>query len=95
MALEVKTVEGEQKKDIMIYTLSTCVWCKKTKSLLQDMGVTYSYVDVDLLVGEDREQALQEMKKHNPSGGFPTMVIDGEECIVGFDQEKIKDALED
>jgi len=38
---------------------------------------------------------LQEMKKHNPSGGFPTMVIDGEECIVGFDQEKIKDALED
>ncbi|MCG9479810.1 MAG: glutaredoxin family protein [Actinomycetia bacterium] len=78
----------------MIYTLSTCGWCRKTKNLLQDMGVAYNYIDVDLLQGEDREEALARMKEHNPSGGFPTMVIDGSDCIVGFDQGKIKEKLE-
>ncbi|MDZ7836536.1 MAG: glutaredoxin family protein [Actinomycetota bacterium] len=94
MALEVKNVEGEHKKDIMIYALSTCGWCRKTKNLLQDMGVAYNYIDVDMLQGEDREEALARMKEHNPSGGFPTIVIDGTDCIVGFNQDKIKEKLE-
>jgi len=33
----------------MLYALSTCVWCKKTKELLASLGVDHSYVFVDLL----------------------------------------------
>ena len=28
-------VEGKKTKKIMLYALSTCIWCKKTKDLLE------------------------------------------------------------
>jgi glutaredoxin-like protein NrdH len=33
-------VPGKKKADIMLFALSTCVWCGKTKKLLDDMGLT-------------------------------------------------------
>jgi glutaredoxin len=47
---------------------------------------------VDLLKGEDRAQAIDEIKKYNPGTSFPTLVIDGK-AIVGFREKEIKEAL--
>jgi glutaredoxin len=91
--IPVKEVAGEDKGDIMLYALSTCHWCKKTKALLGDLGVAYKYMDIDGLVGEERETAKDEVMKWNPKCSFPTIVIKGE-CIVGFDEEKIRGLLE-
>jgi len=52
--MEMKHVEGENKGKVILYALSTCVWCKKTKRLLNQLGVDYYFIDVDLL-GRDRE----------------------------------------
>jgi len=87
-----KHVDGSDKGNIIIYTLSTCVWCKKTKALLQDLGVGYDYVDVDILKGEERQKTIQEIKRWNPSCSFPSIVINGEKCIVGYDEKKIREA---
>jgi len=32
-------VDGKKAGHIVIYALSTCPWCKKTKKLLDDLGV--------------------------------------------------------
>jgi glutaredoxin len=86
-------VEGRNRGKIVLYALSTCVWCNKTKKLLADLGVEYSYVFVDLLKGEDRKSALDDVKRHNPKATFPTTVIDDEKCIIGFKEKEIKEAL--
>jgi glutaredoxin len=91
MAVEVKSVKGEDKGQIRLYALSTCIWCGKTKKLLNDLNVGYDFIDVDLLDPEDQQEVLKEIKKHNPGGGFPTMVIDDKDCIVGFDEAKVKE----
>ena len=85
-------VAGNDKGKIMLYALSTCIWCKKTRELLQVSGVAFDYIYVDLLKGEDRAQAIDEIKKYNPSTSFPTLVIDGK-AIVGFREKEIKEAL--
>jgi len=90
--MAMKHVDGSDKGNIIIYTLSTCVWCKKTKALLQDLGVGYDYVDVDILKGEERQKTIQEIKRWNPSCSFPSIVINGEKCIVGYDEKKIREA---
>jgi len=82
----------KQDKKVMLYALSTCMWCKKTKKFLDDSDVDYNYLFVDLLEGDAREQALKEVEKHNSAVSFPTILIDGK-CIVGFDEKKLKDAL--
>lgn len=89
----IQHVDGQKRGDIQLFALSTCGWCRKTKSLLNDIGVEYSYVDVDLLKENDRKEALAEVKVHNPQGSFPTMVIDGDHCIIGFKEEEIREAM--
>ena len=87
-------VEGRQTVPILIYALSICGWCRKTKALLNELGVAYDYVDVDNLSPAERDAVMEEAIKWNPAGSFPTIVIGGEECIIGFQQDKIKQAVE-
>jgi len=89
----VKHVEGDRKGDVMLYALSTCGWCRKTKGLLGELGVAYDYVDVDLLGEGDRKEALEEIRVHNPQCSFPTMVINNDRCIVGFKEDETREVL--
>ncbi len=82
-------VEGKDSVGIVLYALSTCVWCKKARELLDRQGVTYDYVYVDLLPREENASVKEEMRRWNPQGSFPTIVIDNDRCIVGFDEDKI------
>jgi glutaredoxin-like protein NrdH len=91
--MAVNHVPGTKKGEVMLYALSTCVWCKKTKKLLEDMNIDFYFTDVDLLDSQEKEKAKDEIKKWNPACSFPSMVIDNKVCIVGFDEAKIKDAL--
>lgn len=91
--MNVIAVEGKGGKDILLYTLSTCVWCKKTKKWLGKKRLAYRFVDVDLEEPEDKEALLEEMRRFNPKSSFPTLVIDGGETIVGFKPDKFKELL--
>ncbi len=86
-------VKGLDKGKLFLFALSTCVWCKKTKKLLEELGVSYEFEDVDLLEGPDRDKALKEFDKWNPGGGFPLLVLNNTKCIKGFDEEEIRKAL--
>lgn len=92
VVMKMKHVEGKKKGNVSLYALSTCGWCSKTKKLLDELGVDYSFVDVDLLGGEDRKEAMKEVGRWNRSMSFPTLVVN-DKCIVGFDEDKIRKAL--
>jgi len=87
-------VEGKDKGKVRLFALSTCVWCKRTKLLLNNMGVMYDYVFVDQLQGTEKEEATKELEKWNPRCSFPTLVVNDEKCIVGFKEDEIKGALD-
>lgn len=95
MALEkyMEQVTGKKKGDVLLYALSTCGWCRKTKDLLGDLGVEYRYIDVDLLDSEAKSEAIKEITDWNPRCSFPTLVINNDRCIVGYQADKIREAL--
>ena len=80
------------EKQIKIFTLSTCSHCKATKKFLDECQVKYEFEDVDMLKGEERKAILEDVKKWNPNCTFPTILI-GDQVIVGFKEDKIKEAL--
>jgi glutaredoxin-like protein NrdH len=88
--MDIKHVKGKTKAKIMLYAISTCVWCKKTKKLLSSLNADYHYIDVDLLNEEEREEVEKEVMKWNSLCSFPTLVINDKECVVGYDEEEIK-----
>ncbi|MFQ6002426.1 MAG: glutaredoxin family protein [Candidatus Zixiibacteriota bacterium] len=87
-----KHVKGKNKGKIVMYALGTCGWCKKTKRLLNELGVEYHYTDVDLLEGENRSKAMEEVARWNPQCTFPTLVIKNK-CITGYKEDEIKEAI--
>jgi glutaredoxin len=91
--MEVVHVDGKNKGKLMLYALSTCVWCKKTKELLSKLGVEFDYVYVDLERGAERSKAIDELKKFNPACSFPTLVVNDKQCIIGFKEQQIKEVL--
>ena len=86
-------VDGEDRGEIVLYALSTCVHCRVTKELLNELGVAYRYLFVDLLPEDELEKVYDEMKKYNPRGSFPTIVINDKTVIVGSRLDEIKEAV--
>jgi glutaredoxin len=81
-------------KKVYLFALSTCVWCKKTKEFLDKLGIKYDFTNVDLLEEKDKDKVYKELKKWNPDGSFPVVVIDDSDCVIGFNENKIKEYLD-
>jgi len=91
--MTIEHVAGRKAGKLMLYALSTCIWCRKTKQLLSDLGVEYDYVFVDLLSGPEKDEVVKTVTKWNPDCSFPTLVVNDSKCIVGFKEPEIKEAL--
>ena len=91
--MTIKHVRRDKKGDVMLYALSTCVWCKKTKAFLEEMHVDFRYLDVDLLDKQERATVMDEIRKWNPACSFPSLVIDNSRCIVGYNEQKMRESL--
>jgi glutaredoxin-like protein NrdH len=91
--MAVEHVDGKNKGKVMLYALSTCGWCQKTKELLRELGIAFDYTFVDLLDGKEQDEAMDQVEKFNPSGSFPTIVINDRKSIVGFKEKEIREAF--
>lgn len=60
--------------------------------MLELKKLAFDCVDVDLLVGKQRRDTLEEVRLFNKRCSFPTMVI-GEQVIIGYKENEIKEAL--
>lgn len=89
----VEHVPGKNAGHVMLYALSTCGWCARTRKLLDDLGIAYDYEYVDQLSKEERERAMGEVERWNPSRSFPTLVIGNQTCVVGYKEDEIRRAL--
>jgi glutaredoxin-like protein NrdH len=88
------TVSGSHnERSVMFYGLSTCVWCKRTRRLLEDNDVAFDFIYVDLLKGNERQEVLEQVREWNRASSFPTVVVDGERCVVGYKPDEIKEAV--
>lgn len=87
-------VTGDRKQHkVVLFALSTCAWCKLTKQFLKDNEVEYSYLDIDLLNENEKEEIRQIILDKGGPLSFPTTIIDDEILITGFRKDKIKEAL--
>jgi len=74
-------------KKVKVYSTSTCPWCIRAKQFLKENNVIFEDVDVS-----GNQEAADEMIQKTGQMGVPMLDIEGE-IIVGFDKERIKQAL--
>lgn len=75
-------------KKVLVYSTPSCPFCIRAKQFLKENNIEFEDFDV----GAEEEKA-QEMIKKSGQMGVPVLDIEGR-IIVGFDKEKIKEALE-
>jgi glutaredoxin-like YruB-family protein len=74
-------------KSVKVYSTPTCPWCLRVKQFLAENNITFENYDVS----SDHAKA-DEMIQKSGQMGVPVLDIEGE-IIVGFDKERIKQAL--
>jgi len=74
-------------KKVKIYSTATCPYCIRAKQFLKENNIVFEDVDVS-----GNKAAAEEMIRKTGQMGVPVLDIEGE-IIVGFDREKIKQAL--
>ncbi|OPY93377.1 MAG: bifunctional gluaredoxin/ribonucleoside-diphosphate reductase subunit beta [Syntrophaceae bacterium PtaU1.Bin231] len=79
-------------KRVKVYTLSTCSHCKAAKKFLTENDIPFEYTDVDMLSGQERADAIEEVKKFNARCTFPTILV-GDKVLVGFNERQVREAL--
>ena len=78
-------------KKVTVYSTPTCPYCKMAKQFLADNKIDYK--DVDLSMDQEAVHMLMEKTGHM---GVPVTIIEkdeGEDIILGFNQEKFKLSL--
>jgi len=91
--VKMEHVDGKKKGEVVLFALSTCIWCKKTRMFLEEQQIDFSYIYVDLLTGDDKSEVINEIKKWNSQISFPTVVINNKDVIVGFKKDELKEKL--
>jgi glutaredoxin-like protein NrdH len=81
---------GKQKPKL--YMLSTCIWCRKTKDLLEELGVEYDKYVMDQLPPDDKKERTAEVREATGRTAFPTIIYENG-AIVGYNPQAIKKAF--
>ncbi|MFW9923387.1 MAG: glutaredoxin family protein [Candidatus Thorarchaeota archaeon] len=91
--LEYKYEEGEfDIADITVYALSTCGFCRSALAFLRENKIKFKYIYVDLQNPDIRNGIKQDLRdKFDERIGFPFVVINGKETLVGFREDTWKE----
>lgn len=91
-SLEFIYQEGENNPgEIKMYAISTCAFCRKAIRFLKENSICFSYVYMDELDREVKHQVKVELReKFKKEIGYPFVVIDDEQIIVGYTEDEYK-----
>jgi len=93
--METKRVPGKNNKQkVLLYTISTCAWCKRAKKFLTENNIEYEYVDIDLCSKEDRERIRETILSRGGRLSYPTVIVDDRILITGFNEGQLREVLE-
>jgi len=72
---------------VKVYSLPTCLYCRKAKEFLDANNISYD----DINVGTDKE-GMEEMVGKTGQMSVPVLTID-DQTVIGFDKRKISELL--
>jgi glutaredoxin len=90
-----KEVEGEKgsEENILLFTLTTCMWCKKCKRFLEERKLKYRYIDVDKIERKDKSKILDYLKStYDTRISYPFLVCKSGH-VVGYNPNKYEELL--
>ncbi|MFW9950934.1 MAG: glutaredoxin family protein [Candidatus Thorarchaeota archaeon] len=88
-------VKGENDThNVTIFTLSSCMWCKKCKAFLLERGIKYRYIDVDRIDISEKSKVLEFLREtYKPERISYPFVIWDNDFVVGYNPNKYEELI--
>jgi arsenate reductase-like glutaredoxin family protein len=77
---------------VLIYTISTCTLCRKTKEFFREREIPFDSVDYDLASESEKNRIAAEIMKCAGEIGFPFVRID-DAVVIGFNPERFEQLI--
>ena len=93
--IDYKTVPGTIKdRKLKLYALSTCAFCRKAMTYLEEQGYEFQYIYLDRIDFDLKREAKKELKStYDNIPVFPILTIDDSDAISGFAEPKWAERL--
>ncbi len=78
-------------KKVSMYTLSTCPWCRKTKTYFTEHHIPFDFTDYDLADEATQDKIMAELDAEGVSG-FPFVRI-GDQTVEGYRPDRFAELL--
>ncbi|MBP2029838.1 glutaredoxin [Methanohalophilus levihalophilus] len=79
-------------EDVILYTLSTCPWCRKSKAYLNERNIPFDNIEYDLADEETKEMIRNVIEESGEKLAFP-FLKKGDQCICGYNPKKYAEIL--
>ncbi|NHI93542.1 MAG: glutaredoxin [Candidatus Lokiarchaeota archaeon] len=74
----VQKVKGKFNKNVVqLVTISTCIWCKRMKNMLNENEIEYEYTDIDLLPILEKNSLKRFLLNYTDRLAFPMAFVNG------------------
>ena len=77
----------------IMYALTTCLHCKNTKKVLEENNYEVTVIHLDDYCDSDRSNLMEKVRKYNPRGTFPVVLMPNGKVIVGFRKLLLQEAM--
>ena len=73
--------------------LTTCLHCKNTKKFLEENHYDVTVIHLDDYCDAQRAELMEKVRKYNPRGTFPVVLMPNGKVIVGFRKTLLEEAM--
>ena len=77
----------------IMYALTTCLHCKNTKKFLEENHYEVTVIHLDDYCDSQRSNLMEKVRKYNPRGTFPVVLMPNGKVIVGFRKLLLEEAM--
>ena len=77
----------------IMYALTTCLHCKNTKKFLEENNFEVTVIHLDDYCDAQRSDLMEKVRKYNPRGTFPVVLMPNGKVIVGFRKLLLEEAM--
>ena len=77
----------------IMYALTTCLHCKNTKKFLEENHYDVTVIHLDDYCDAQRAELMEKVRKYNPRGTFPVVLMPNGKVIVGFRKILLEEAM--
>ncbi|MHA1225970.1 MAG: glutaredoxin family protein [Candidatus Hodarchaeales archaeon] len=90
-------VEGdrEQSKEIFVFAISTCMWCKRGKKWLEERGYSYDYLNIDKIPVDVKNEIKKKIRDvFGVRARFPILIVNKTKWNSGYNPKQWEELLQ-